>query len=210
LQGGYEELTGWYDFHARQYDASLGRWFGVDAYAHSMSDVSPFSAMANNPVMFVDPDGNEPITLAILGIAMLKAAGIGAGMSAVSYAASTAISGQSWNWGQFATQVGKGAAIGGLTAGAGLGFSAGLNAMGVGVQTSNFIGGALGSFAGTLAGGGMPQSPIEWATALGSAAMTGNAFMKSNPLRLENGFGVVDMDLPEVIVSAGRMRGGGA
>ena len=30
MQGGYDELTGWHDFHARQYDATLGRWFGTD------------------------------------------------------------------------------------------------------------------------------------------------------------------------------------
>jgi RHS repeat-associated protein len=72
----YDELTGWYDFHARQYDAALGRWFGVDAYTHSMPGFSPFTGMANNPVMFVDPDGNEPITLLVLGTAAVIGGGL--------------------------------------------------------------------------------------------------------------------------------------
>ncbi|EON78080.1 hypothetical protein ADIS_1277 [Lunatimonas lonarensis] len=50
----YDELTGWYDFHARQYDAALGRWFGVDPQNQF---ASPYLAMGNNPVMYVDPDG---------------------------------------------------------------------------------------------------------------------------------------------------------
>ena len=133
--------------------------------------------------MMVDPDG-ELAFLAIAGI-ILKAAAISAGVSAVSYASTTAISGNSWDWGQFAKQVGKGAAIGGLTAGAGLGFSAGLHAAGMGVQASNFLGGVLGSFSGTLLGNGLPANPVEWAAAIGGAALTGNAFKNSNPLSLK-------------------------
>jgi RHS repeat-associated protein len=197
----YDELTKWYDFHARQYDPALGRWFGVDPQNQFSS---PYLAMGNNPVMMVDPDGE----LAFLAIAAIigKAVAVGAAVNAASYALNTAMTGQSWNWGQFGAQVGKGAAIGGLTAGAGMGFSAGLGAVGVGVKASNFMGGALGSFAGTLAGGGMPHNPIEWATAIGGSALTGNAFKNSNPLSLKrtgndfslNGFDGVGVLLPPV------------
>ncbi len=131
----------------------------------------------------LDPDGE--FAWAPILVVAAKAAAFSAGVSAATYAASTAISGQSWNWGQFAAQVGKGAAIGGLTAGAGSGFAAGLKAVGVGVEASNFIGGALGSFSGTLAGGGMPSSPMEWASVLGSAALSGNALKNTNPLNLK-------------------------
>jgi RHS repeat-associated protein len=93
-----------YDFLARQYDAALGRWFGVDAMADNMPGFSPYNAMANNPVMFVDPDGNEPFTLAALGIALLKALGVGAATGAASYGISTAITKQNWNWNSFAHQ----------------------------------------------------------------------------------------------------------
>ncbi|PZX59326.1 RHS repeat-associated protein [Algoriphagus ratkowskyi] len=179
----WDSETGWYDFHARQYDPALGRWLAMDPQNQF---ASPYLGMGNNPVMMVDPDG-EFAVLPILVLAA-KAAIVSAGVSAASYAATTVISGQSWNWGQFAAQVGKGAAIGGLTAGAGAGFSAGLNAVGVGVQTSNFIGGALGSFTGTLAGGGMPSNPMEWMTAIGSAAMTGQVMSDANPLGLSQGY----------------------
>ncbi|MCH7401832.1 RHS repeat domain-containing protein [Belliella kenyensis] len=54
MREGHEELTGWYDFHARQYDAALGRWFGLDPQDQF---ASPYLAMGNNPVMGIDPDG---------------------------------------------------------------------------------------------------------------------------------------------------------
>lgn len=46
--------TGWHDFHARQYDAALGRWFVADP---AKQFDNPYSAMGNNPVMYSDPDG---------------------------------------------------------------------------------------------------------------------------------------------------------
>ncbi|REG78506.1 DUF6443 domain-containing protein [Algoriphagus antarcticus] len=180
----YEDLTKWYDFHARQYDAALGRWFGVDPQNQF---ASPYLAMGNNPVMMVDPDGEFAAFLPILAIAA-KAAVIGAGVGAATYAASTAITGQSWNWNQLGSQMFRGAALGGLTAGLGAGFSAGLNAAGVGVQASNFIGGALASFSGNLAGGGMPQAAGQWAGALGGAFLAGQAMANNNPLNLSQGF----------------------
>ncbi|EON78067.1 hypothetical protein ADIS_1264 [Lunatimonas lonarensis] len=83
-----------------------------------MRDVSPFNAMANNPVMFVDPDGNAPITLAALGIVMLKGALIGG----AGYTASVGFSKggfDNWQWGQLATSMGMGAISGIATAGIG-------------------------------------------------------------------------------------------
>jgi RHS repeat-associated protein len=50
----YDSLTRWHDFHARQYDGALGRWFAVDPQDQF---ASPYLAMGNNPVMMVDPDG---------------------------------------------------------------------------------------------------------------------------------------------------------
>ncbi|MEM9981041.1 MAG: RHS repeat-associated core domain-containing protein, partial [Bacteroidota bacterium] len=44
----------WYDFHARQYDWQLGRWWRSDPQDQF---ASPYLAMANNPMMMVDPDG---------------------------------------------------------------------------------------------------------------------------------------------------------
>lgn len=50
----YENKTEWHNFHARQYDASLGRWFAVDPKNQFSS---PYLAMGNNPVNGIDPDG---------------------------------------------------------------------------------------------------------------------------------------------------------
>lgn len=159
----------------------MGRWFGTDPQNQF---ASPYVAMGNNPVMMVDPDGE----LAFLAIAAIigKAVAIGAGVGAASFAASTALTKQAWNWGNFASAVGKGALAGGLTAGIGLGVSAGIHALGVGVQSSNFIGGAIGSFSSNIVGGGMPGSQMEWASAIGNSLMTGAAFESSNPLQLKN------------------------
>lgn len=55
----YDSLTGWHDFHARQYDAALGRWFAVDPANQFMS---PYAAMGNNPLVGIDPDGRFVFT----------------------------------------------------------------------------------------------------------------------------------------------------
>jgi hypothetical protein len=47
------------DFGARMYDARVGRWWGMDYMKAKTPGVSPFVAMANNPILFVDPDGME-------------------------------------------------------------------------------------------------------------------------------------------------------
>ena len=55
-----EELgLNWYDYGARNYDASLGRWFGIDNLAEKHFNFSPYTYTANNPVLFVDFDGND-------------------------------------------------------------------------------------------------------------------------------------------------------
>jgi len=56
-QGQYSELeaeTGWNSFELRMYDARIGRWINPDPYGQFFS---PYLAMANNPVLFGDPDG---------------------------------------------------------------------------------------------------------------------------------------------------------
>ena len=49
------------DFGARMYDARVGRCWGMDYMKAKTPGVSPFVAMANNPILFVDPDGKENI-----------------------------------------------------------------------------------------------------------------------------------------------------
>lgn len=50
----YQSPTGLHDFHARQYDAVLGRWFAIDPAGQFSS---PYLAMANDPFGGIDPNG---------------------------------------------------------------------------------------------------------------------------------------------------------
>lgn len=48
-----------YDYGARFYDPAVGRWFTPDAMAEKYYDQSIYTYTLNNPILFVDPDGNQ-------------------------------------------------------------------------------------------------------------------------------------------------------
>jgi RHS repeat-associated protein len=51
----------WNDYGARFYDPSVARWWSVDPLVSKHPNMSPYVAMGNNPILFVDPDGRDYI-----------------------------------------------------------------------------------------------------------------------------------------------------
>jgi len=47
-----------YDFGARNYDPAIGRWMNMDALSDLYPDWSPYNYTLNNPIFYIDPDGN--------------------------------------------------------------------------------------------------------------------------------------------------------
>src|SRR5690606_7574722 len=52
-----------YDFGARIQDPRLGRWLSIDSKLSSSPGLSPYHSLANNPIITIDPDGKENITI---------------------------------------------------------------------------------------------------------------------------------------------------
>ena len=51
----------WLDYGARWYDPAILRWNGADGMAEKYTPVSSYAFCLNNPLSFIDPDGNNPI-----------------------------------------------------------------------------------------------------------------------------------------------------
>jgi len=114
-----------YDFHARQFDPTTGRFFAVDPAGQFASG---YVGMGNNPVIGVDPDGRLAWFVPLI---------IGAALNVGSQAAQGNIN----SFGDALGQAAIGAAIGALTGG-------------IGSAVGNATSATLGSLGSTLAGGG--------------------------------------------------------
>jgi RHS repeat-associated protein len=57
-----------YDFEARYYDVQLARWHSQDPVINFST---PYAGMHNNPVAHIDPDGRNPIVIAIIAGAII-------------------------------------------------------------------------------------------------------------------------------------------
>lgn len=66
-----------YNFEARIYDPRLGRWLSLDPSAKNYPNWSPYNYSFNNPIVYNDPDGKDPITAILEGV---TAFGIEAGL----------------------------------------------------------------------------------------------------------------------------------
>ncbi|WP_235946471.1 RHS repeat-associated core domain-containing protein [Flavobacterium silvaticum] len=49
----------WYDFGARNYDPAIGRWMNIDPRAEKYQSVSTYNYALNNPMYYVDPNGED-------------------------------------------------------------------------------------------------------------------------------------------------------
>ena len=55
------DLTGYYETFYRNYDATIGRFTGVDIMAAKYSSLTPYQYAFNDPVTFNDPLGDDPV-----------------------------------------------------------------------------------------------------------------------------------------------------
>ena len=65
----YDSETGFYYLKSRYYDPQIRRFINADGYVNANGDLNGFNMFAycsNNPVMYVDPNGEFPWLIAIL------------------------------------------------------------------------------------------------------------------------------------------------
>jgi RHS repeat-associated protein len=163
-----------YDFVARFYDPQLGRWHNQDP---ARQFASPYSAMANNPVIYGDPNGK------FIWFVIAAAALIGGGLNL--WANKDHVKNFWQGLGYFGA--GAAGAVGGLYFGplaaigiGGLGtievdgFSSGFGNLDFGDYLSDFINGGLSSLAGSDAGIDIANATGGWGNTTGTSRFLGH------------------------------------
>ncbi|MDW3196362.1 MAG: RHS repeat-associated core domain-containing protein [Cytophagales bacterium] len=154
----YDNETGVYNYRARFYDATLGAFYSTDPQNQFSS---PYTAMGNNPVMMVDPDGEIAWFVPII---------IGA-------AVNVGINAYEGNINNFWDGLGYaavGAAAGALGGGLSAGVSSALGGTGFGAGFSAAFSGSAG-----LAGSGLTAATTSFfsGAAIGGIAGVGSGFV---------------------------------
>ena len=60
----------WYDYGARHYDPTIGRWHVQDPMAENLNPWSPYIYCLNNPIAYVDKNGEIPFLTNLIGAAV--------------------------------------------------------------------------------------------------------------------------------------------
>jgi RHS repeat-associated protein len=146
----YDNFTGLHYYRARFYDANLGRFISEDPIGFRGGDVNLFGYVRNNPMLYVDREGESPT---------LVTGAIGAGVGALIGGGYVLLNGGSW------TDAGKGAAVGAIAGGV-TGLTLGFGGAAIaGVFNGGILGGAaagaVGAAAGNLAAQGF-QLAVGW------------------------------------------------
>ena len=136
----FDKETGLYNFPARMYDPGSGRFYTTDP---KKVGGSPYAYVLNNPANLVDPEGEEPLTVFLIGLGI---AAVGAVVTGSIYAATHR---GSFDVGEFFAYAAVGFVAGGLGAAAG----AGTWAIGAGIASGSLKGSiAIGAISGTVDG----------------------------------------------------------
>jgi RHS repeat-associated protein len=121
--------AGLYDYRNRSYSTTLGRFLQTDPIGFDAGDVNLYRYVSNNPINYIDPNGDTPLITGAIGVGI--GAAIGAGVAV-------------WNGGSW-SDIGYGALRGGVAGGV-TGLTLGFG----GAAISGLVGGGIGG--GALAG----------------------------------------------------------